>query len=321
MLKPNEEILFTRQRHEAKKAGTHYDIRLVAGDKAYSWASRKEMPEPGKAIILYQQPDHSRSYALSDYIEIPDGQYGAGKTYLETAFKAKIGEHSTPEQLTLHLKDGKYLLKKLDEVKYGSKSWLFKNLSPEKPIEKVAEIHPDVLAKFKPDLTAAQMKSLGVLEGKYTKGNPKEDNFFKTDASMTAWPDKWHNDQHPLGWFEWKTNYDKGIRTSNDERQIKRWISFKARHLAQLQKADPTLQDLTIQPRRRQALLNWGIAPGISMTQNRYLEKIARSLNTFKTIVKPNAEVKEVRDLIGKNAKQYYDDHRDKKKKKSTKIH
>jgi hypothetical protein len=35
--------------------------------------------------------------------------------------------------------------------------------------------------------------------------------------------------------------------------------------MAQLAKADPTLVDLSIQPRRRQALLHWGIAPGIKV--------------------------------------------------------
>lgn len=137
---------------------------------------------------------------------------------------------------------------------------------------------------FKPDLTPEQMEMLGVLGHKgsqYSDADPKEHNFFKVKASMEAWPDKWHNPEHPKGWYEWYHGYVNGKRTSDDERQMKRWVSFKARHLAQLKKADPTLQDLSIQPRRRQALLNWGIAPGIkieeelSARKNKYLEKIA----------------------------------------------
>ena len=126
---------------------------------------------------------------------------------------------------------------------------------------------------FTPDLTPDQMKRLGVLVGKYFEGNPREGNYFKTDASMSSWPESWHNEEHPLGWFQWYEGYAAGKRTPDDERQIKRWKSFKARHLAQLKKADPTLTNLSIQPRRRQALLHWGIAPGINMNE---FEKAAR---------------------------------------------
>lgn len=139
MLPPSQEILFTRQRHEAKKAGLHYDIRFVVGDKAYSFATKKEIPDPGKAILLYEQPVHTAHYALSEKVEIPEGQYGAGTTTLDFVHKAKVGENSTPEQMTIYSKGGKFLLKKLDEEKYGKKAWLFKNLeSGNKYIEKLA---------------------------------------------------------------------------------------------------------------------------------------------------------------------------------------
>jgi hypothetical protein len=109
--------------------GLHYDYRLVVGDKAYSWATKKEMPEPGKSILLFEQPVHTADYALSSRVEIPDGQYGAGVTTLDLAKKAVIGENSTQDQLTIYTKDQKFLLKKLDPVKYGGEGvWLFKQL-------------------------------------------------------------------------------------------------------------------------------------------------------------------------------------------------
>jgi hypothetical protein len=270
MLNPGEQILFTRQRHEAKRMGLHWDYRLVAGDKAYSWSTKKEMPEPGKAIVLFEQPVHTAHYALSEKVEIPDGQYGAGTTYLEFAQKARIGEASTPEQLTLYTaKHGKFLLKKLDPTKYGDKAWLFKRLNEHS--EGMRKEAQEARPEFAPDLTPEQMEQLGVLAERYFDTPASEGNFFKVTASMKEWPQAWHNDQHPLGWYQWYKGYASGKRTDDDARQIKRWTSFKARHLAQLKAADPTLTNLSVQPRRRQALLNWGIAPGIEV--NRYLQK------------------------------------------------
>ena len=599
-------LLLTRQRHEADRAGLHWDYRIVAGDKAYSWATKKPMPGPGSAIILHEQPVHTSHYALSKEVVIPPGEYGAGKTTLDFVRKVTVGDHADNDHMTLHLKSGdRYLLKKLDAEKYGEKAWLFKNLAPYKEhensrlqhngkrytvnklleqtrtvpttsfktedlkwildpeqvkqvnldperveaanlrapllvgtyqgrpvvldgahrlakavrdgvgklpgklvteehlrnsvwekkaeapttegIEKVAlnalkaramahaagiipdaqwkyalrqvrdgrgnllppkelkqakikmgdvsnngfqkirslgnklpprtemsgrlesgypkDVHagesrerkisysktdnfhthpgafrnmpgkgnshrrkfeykiampsgyrqlkervegdmklfsspslhkkiqtivaPSVntvsstrvsfkdpnphnqrytpstrliyfdhtprLAKhaeqtpdprFTPDLTPEQMQALGVLVHKgsqYNDGDAKIGNFFGVSASLKTWPDKWHNEQHPQGWYQWYKGYAAGKRTDDDERQIKRWISFKARHLGQLRKADPTLNDLSVQPKRRQALLNWGIAPGIDikkemknkMKTNKYLEKVA----------------------------------------------
>lgn len=125
-----QQVLFTRQRHDAKRAGLHFDYRIVVGDKAYSWATKKPMPAPGEAIIFHEQPVHTADYALSPEIEIPDGNYGAGKTTLDYVRKAKLGFHSEEGRFTLHMGDDKFLLKKLDPVKYGGKAWLFRNVTP-----------------------------------------------------------------------------------------------------------------------------------------------------------------------------------------------
>ncbi len=72
-------------------------------------------------------------------------------------------------------------------------------------------------------------------------------------ASMKEWPAEWLDDTHPQGWLQWFEQYHAGARGDTDEKQIKRWKSFKARHGSQLIK-NPT-------PRRAYALRNWGIDP------------------------------------------------------------
>lgn len=72
-------------------------------------------------------------------------------------------------------------------------------------------------------------------------------------ASMKSWPKEWLDDTNPMGWLQWYEQYAAGARGDTDERQIKRWKSFKARHGAQFKK-NPT-------PRRGWALRNWAIDP------------------------------------------------------------
>lgn len=104
----NQKVLLTRQRHEAKRAGLHYDYRIVVGDKAYSWATKKEMPGPGKSILLFEQPVHDATYALSKEVIIPDGEYGAGRTTLEFVRKASVGEGAKDNHFSLNF-DGQRL--------------------------------------------------------------------------------------------------------------------------------------------------------------------------------------------------------------------
>lgn len=130
------EVLFTRQRHEAFRAGLHFDYRIVLGDKAYSWATKKDMPEPGHAIILHEQPVHDRQYALSEKVVIPKGEYGGGTTTLDFARKA-----------TADIKPGKYVITTtagerfliLHMPSYGPKQWLFTNITG-KGIDKAAAV-------------------------------------------------------------------------------------------------------------------------------------------------------------------------------------
>ena len=131
ILHPDREVLLTRQRHEADRAGLHFDYRIVVGDKAYSWATKKDLPEPGKSIILWEQPVHTAEYALRKRIVIPKGQYGSGLTTLEFAQRAKvINPSEAGDKFSLHLRDGTRLLFRKLPVSQNDDAWLFKNLGP-----------------------------------------------------------------------------------------------------------------------------------------------------------------------------------------------
>jgi hypothetical protein len=126
------EILFTRQSHDAKRAGFHYDYRLVLGSHAYSWATKKSLPKIGESIILYEQPVHTRDYALRKRLTIPEGNYGTGTVSLDFIRKAKVEPETEDGKIVFTVTSGgeknRFLIKKLDSAKFSDKSWLFKNL-------------------------------------------------------------------------------------------------------------------------------------------------------------------------------------------------
>lgn len=131
---------------------------------------------------------------------------------------------------------------------------------------------------FQPELTPAEMLSLGVFGGKYmtdcrgefpaswfedaklspTRRDPSL-NYFSVDASqpLSVWREKgWIHPDDPRGWFQWYCRYYFGRRMPDeDERQIGRWRAMR-RHIAQVRNnCDPG--DLMCRPRQRQALLQW----------------------------------------------------------------
>jgi len=131
---------------------------------------------------------------------------------------------------------------------------------------------------FKPELTPKQMLSLGVFGGKYmtdchnefpkswykkAKLSPERKNpllnLFKIEASLplSVWRKKgWIYHEDPRGWFQWYCRYYLGRRLKKeDQRQIKRWRSFK-RHLAAVKK-NCRKGDLNCRRKQKQALIHW----------------------------------------------------------------
>jgi hypothetical protein len=106
---------------------------------------------------------------------------------------------------------------------------------------------PDIATRFQPDYTPEQLENLGVYDALYRGKAPRI-------ASLGEWKPEWISEHDPKGWAQWYKRYASGRRIPDeDERQIKRWLSFKARHGGPFAK-NPT-------PRRGWALRNWGIDP------------------------------------------------------------
>jgi superfamily II DNA or RNA helicase len=105
----------------------------------------------------------------------------------------------------------------------------------------------DTSAKFQPDYTPEQLEQLGVYDALYRNQGPRL-------ASLGEWKPEWISEHDPKGWAQWYKRYASGRRIpEEDERQIKRWASFKARH------GGPFVKNPT--PRRGWALRNWGVDP------------------------------------------------------------
>lgn len=146
--------------------------------------------------------------------------------------------------------------------------------------ELVAPAGRDFDPEFKPELTPAEMLSLGVFGGIYmrdctdefpkswfthaklapkgTSRHLKELNYFGMNASqpLSVWQVKgWIHADDPRGWFQWYCRYYMGRRHSDDARQIKRWKAMR-RHIGQI-RANCRVGDESCRPRQRQALLHW----------------------------------------------------------------
>jgi len=118
---PKDTFEYVLQRHEAKRAGLHFDLRL--GDPAtgygHSWAIRR-FPKPGEKVLAVQQPTHTIGYF--DFAGKIESGYGAGKVSKVERSKTEIIESSDnkikfglyrgsgPEEMNLIRTNGNYWL-------------------------------------------------------------------------------------------------------------------------------------------------------------------------------------------------------------------
>lgn len=120
-LKSPEVWEYAVQKHLAEKAGPHYDIRLNDGSRAFSFASRKELPGPGQKTLVNETYTHSPSYMGFEGV-LRTG-YGKGTVALQQrgevlitgAAKDKVkfvtvNDKYPSEFVLLRLKDKQWLL-------------------------------------------------------------------------------------------------------------------------------------------------------------------------------------------------------------------
>jgi len=121
---------FVIQRHAARRAGEHYDVRF--GDPtmgAFSWATRKELPSAGKRIALFRQPLHHHGYM--PFQGTLRGGYGAGT--VRTHQKGKIlVTRVSPNRISFTLAGQRYpeRFALIRPRSFADKAWLLVNTTP-----------------------------------------------------------------------------------------------------------------------------------------------------------------------------------------------
>lgn len=170
---------------------------------------------------------------------------------------------------------------------------------------------------FKPDLTPLEMFKSGIVGGSYfrniyshktnktystkdiqkfkflnkipkklliTQYYDKSLNKFKVKAGSTykEWLDKdWIDENNaPRGWIHWYCHFYSGRRTSDDERQIKRWINFASTNSGRFKIRFQNIinqkgyNDITVSPVIQQNLLEWAVDSTKMKPKNDYILNI-----------------------------------------------
>ena len=113
------------QRHDAKKAGVHYDLRLNIDETAYSWAIPKaKLPNPGEKLLATQTYDHDVDY-MRFQGKIGPG-YGEGNVHLEYYDDTDVLE-CTPTKIKFNLYKTGTEVEQYNLIKTKGNNWLMIN--------------------------------------------------------------------------------------------------------------------------------------------------------------------------------------------------
>jgi len=91
-------------------------------------------------------------------------------------------------------------------------------------------------------------------------------------AGMKSWKNSWIP-KDDIGWLSWYTQYANGKRTEDDDTQIKRWKSFKARQVPRFQK-NPTA-------RMAYSLRLWAVDPLKLIDDEEKRNQLAASMSRY----------------------------------------
>lgn len=88
----------------------------------------------------------------------------------------------------------------------------------------------------------------------------------KVGTTLEFWESKdWINSQHPYGWVQWYCDFYTGERSTDDERQIKRWKQtagpnsrFRIQLMNIIKGKKTSYNDVSVSPKIRQTLQHWG---------------------------------------------------------------
>ena len=122
---------FNVQKHDAKRAGTHFDLRLVDPQTgiAHSWATRNLPKASGERVLAVQQPNHTAAYS-SWSGNIPEG-YGAGNVSLFSSDKVEVTK-SAPDHISFNVYKSTGDTEHYTLIHTGGDDWLFVNNTPTK---------------------------------------------------------------------------------------------------------------------------------------------------------------------------------------------
>ena len=221
--------------------GRHRKIKLQREGKTHVNAIKLTDEDIANIIEKHRAAFAEKEAALGSLLQAKGHsdkkQYGAKHRIMALMM------YKTPDEFLVDSDDGQFL--GITHAPTGFRMHLPKNIVPavvraNTPDSKTASIHDE----FKPDLTGDDLRD--EYNALYGRVGPRL-------AGMKSWDKSWIPESSGLGWLDWYKQYDGGKRTDDDDKQIRRWKSFKARQSA-LFKKNPT-------PRMAFSLKNWAIDP------------------------------------------------------------
>lgn len=155
-LSPGQLADFIVQLHDAQRAGRHFDYRIGSPELGlYSWASRHELPEPGKRRVFFQQPLHQHSYG--NFQGTLKG-YGAGTVRTHRKGQVLITK-VTPTKIEFTTADERYPQRyaMVKPQTFKEKDWLLINTTPDQEVPYAKE-HMVKIPAEKVEDTLKQLK-------------------------------------------------------------------------------------------------------------------------------------------------------------------